>query len=195
MRRVAGRVGLLRSRRRSGFTLVEVIVAAGILTIALLGVMSSFMIIQRSERMTREQTAAVFAAQSMIEEISTYARLNPADLVSPPDPCPFQLQFDNMGFDVFFGSYQNGDGGIIGSGRDATGGVNATGSVLKPGDPSLFPSQRTLEPAPEQLMAGYVTVKRMNPQDTLFDVDVIVAWKSYGGDQRVVYSAIIGPLK
>ncbi|RMG13493.1 MAG: hypothetical protein D6731_11985 [Planctomycetota bacterium] len=175
--------------------------------------MSTFAVLQQSERLSRERAAAIMAAQSMLDEISAHARQNPVNY-----PADTIAAYNDTGFDVFFGSYGAGgtNQGVLGRGVEASddavvplaqstakaanfaevsAGVAAK-TLRASSDDTLFPQSRAGLSPTIKAQAGFVTVKALPPpRDKLLDVDVVVAWRSADGDHRIAYSALVGPLQ
>lgn len=187
--------------RAKGFTLVEVVITAGILALVLLGVASSFQGLTRQQYMTKEQQAVQLACQSMFDEIDAYAQQNPGTF-----PTLITL-YNGTGFHVYNSSSSaNADAddlGTMGRGVDVTvasaaidGSTFATSDVvghfLNPGAASWFPDSRTAAPASVKQMAGYVEVTAVPARTDLAQVNIVVAWETYGGTVRSTFAMIVG---
>jgi prepilin-type N-terminal cleavage/methylation domain-containing protein len=62
-----------RRRQRSGFTLIEIMIAASALTIAMLGFSQALLVATRTQTLTREKTLATEACRRQIELIRSNA--------------------------------------------------------------------------------------------------------------------------
>jgi Tfp pilus assembly protein PilV len=203
-------------RRHSGTTLVELVVAATVFTVVIMGVGSAYVVIQNSRHSAKQRLAAMLACQSMMDEIETYAAQNPTlwdpedtlagggnDTIVDPLMSPQDL-YNNTGFSVFNASYASGaDRGEMGRGV-TTGDVEAVGATLTPAFQDatiLFPQSRVAAGVATPAIlnqAGYVEVSQEMDLATglvgrdLLRVDVVCAWRSFGGDTKLVYSVLIG---
>jgi type II secretory pathway pseudopilin PulG len=82
-----GRAATARTARQRGLTLVEMAVAAGVLTFILAGITSTLTTSRRHNGMNRERTVAWQAARAQMEEVLAY-----------PDFATLKSVFDGRGF-------------------------------------------------------------------------------------------------
>lgn len=69
-------MGMIKHRHQYGFTLLEVMVAAGILAIAIVGLLSVLTSAQRLQQQTRESTLALNSIRDKLEELRNYPNFN-----------------------------------------------------------------------------------------------------------------------
>ncbi len=70
------RIQTISARIQRGFTLLEVMVAAAILSIAIVGLLSVLTATQRLQQQTRESTLALNAIRDKLEELRNYPNFN-----------------------------------------------------------------------------------------------------------------------
>lgn len=70
------RTQIMLTRLRRGFTLLEVMVAAAILAIGIVGLLSVLTATQRMQQQTRESTLALNAIRDKLEELRNYPNFN-----------------------------------------------------------------------------------------------------------------------
>lgn len=73
---------------KNGFSLLEAIVALGVITIGMLGVLQVFPLAFGLERSNLLQTQAVFAAQEKMEELLSFSALSVGIIVEDSLPFP-----------------------------------------------------------------------------------------------------------
>lgn len=73
-----------RSRSPTGFTLIEVVIATGLLVVIALGSAQLFLVALRRNVVARQQLVMTLAAARKVEELSAAAAAGPLGL-SPPD--------------------------------------------------------------------------------------------------------------
>jgi prepilin-type N-terminal cleavage/methylation domain-containing protein len=122
------------TRRRRGLTLLEVMVALGILSIMALGLFSLIISSQGMTNLTRERSIAANAIRAWIEtgrSQSLSSLLNstttPADYVMTLAGQPNVLK--NAKGEVFLVNYENGTSGVLVSGAAGAGTLTTTQSV------------------------------------------------------------------
>jgi prepilin-type N-terminal cleavage/methylation domain-containing protein len=74
---------MISARIHRGFTLLEVMVAAAILAIAIVGLLSVLTATQRLQQQTRESTLALNAIRDKLEELRNYPNFNDTSSANP----------------------------------------------------------------------------------------------------------------
>lgn len=184
----------MRQRRRKGLTLLEVIFSMAIFAVALMGVSSAYVVVERSQQMTKERFAATLAAQTMLDEIQNYVDLNQTGYPGNLDTLAPGGSYNRIGFHVYLASSETGaDRGLMG----AAGGIGTAGSgnFLKPGAAALFPASRGLSLFTDvATYAGYIEVTTPEvARPELRLVTVTIAWKTFGQDTSINVSTLVGP--
>jgi type II secretory pathway pseudopilin PulG len=158
-----------KARSQRGLTLVEIVISAGLLAVVMLGVASTYTVISSSQRMTQERTAAILAAQSVMDEINVFVQLNGQgdwqdllDTLLESDADTDPLGYDKRGFHVYMGSPASGTKGGIGSGGSVFS-TTFSASTLTPADASLFPASRgDITDTDTLAQAGYIRILAPN---------------------------------
>ncbi|RMG09982.1 MAG: hypothetical protein D6731_18580 [Planctomycetota bacterium] len=168
-----------RRARQRGSTLLEVIFALGLLSVALLGLSSAFLIAEKTGSVTREREAATRAALSVVETLSEFN----GDITTFP-----------RSFDVNCGKDPATDEFVIG----LDDGTLPNVAKLPPADPAsaLWPASRSGATAAEKAQAGWVTVTAVAGRAALYRVDVTVCWRTVGSasaqnEERVLFSTLV----
>lgn len=148
---------------RGGLTLVEIVMAAGVLSVVLLGMFGAMNTSQKSDVLTRERAAAAEACHAMLDSMLT----GPVPGVGSPLEVQFAVSYDT-----------------------GNGSVSLEPAATYPSDPWTFTggTQPTMTMAGIAVAKVGVnigdTANEVN--DDLMEVRVLVAWRAADGtDQRV----------
>jgi len=149
-------------RSRGGLTLVEVVMAAGVLSVVLLGMFSAMNASQQSDVLTRERAAASEACHAMLDSMLTGS--------VPGAGTALEVQFPV--------NYATGNGNVA-----------LEPAAAYPSDPWTFigqtqPTMTVAGVAVAKVGVNVGTTDEAN--DDLMEVRVLVAWRAADGtDQRV----------
>ncbi|MEO0454118.1 MAG: prepilin-type N-terminal cleavage/methylation domain-containing protein [Verrucomicrobiota bacterium] len=89
-----------KRRLQGGFSLVEVIIALGVLTVSLIGILAMFPVAFDTARESTYETRVAFIAQSLLSDIKSTSRSNSTAAPDPNDPPVITREAQILGRDL-----------------------------------------------------------------------------------------------
>jgi hypothetical protein len=164
--------------------IVEVAVAAAVLTLVLFGTASALLGARQCQIVSRQRQAATLAASSQLQDLVVVGNVDEAGWTS----LNAAGGWHQLGFPVTL------QPGLVGVSEDYSGASSGTAGSLPAAATAsaLWPASRAAQGAAVLAQAGYIEVVDVAGRDGLKQITVVVAWQSSAGsEERVVLSQFV----